>query len=101
MTAVHLLVLLLSLLICIPHPGSSLPFNPGNNIGNLFGISDNEKILHRSKRGWMWNQFFLLEEYGGNDHQYVGKIRAGPVTSPVLSREKQDRTAPISPSEPK
>uniref|UniRef100_A0A3B3ZIA1 Uncharacterized protein n=1 Tax=Periophthalmus magnuspinnatus TaxID=409849 RepID=A0A3B3ZIA1_9GOBI len=46
-----------------------------NNIGNLFGISDNEKILHRSKRGWMWNQFFLLEEYGGNDHQYVGKVR--------------------------
>uniref|UniRef100_A0A8C6WNA0 Cadherin-10 n=1 Tax=Neogobius melanostomus TaxID=47308 RepID=A0A8C6WNA0_9GOBI len=54
----------------------SLPLNPGNNIGNLFGISDNEKILHRSKRGWMWNQFFLLEEYGGNDHQYVGKLHS-------------------------
>lgn len=30
--------------------------------------------LRRSKRGWMWNQFFLLEEYTGNDDQYVGKV---------------------------
>ncbi|XP_076014285.1 cadherin-10-like isoform X2 [Genypterus blacodes] len=34
------------------------------------------RILQRSKRGWMWNQFFLLEEYGGNDHQYVGKLHS-------------------------
>lgn len=32
------------------------------------------KILHRQKRGWMWNQFFLLEEYTGSDYQYVGKV---------------------------
>lgn len=31
-------------------------------------------MLRRSKRGWMWNQFFLLEEYTGNDDQYVGKV---------------------------
>uniref|UniRef100_A0A671XYP4 Cadherin 10 n=1 Tax=Sparus aurata TaxID=8175 RepID=A0A671XYP4_SPAAU len=24
----------------------------------------------------MWNQFFLLEEYTGNDHQYVGKLHS-------------------------
>uniref|UniRef100_A0A803T5G7 Cadherin 9 n=1 Tax=Anolis carolinensis TaxID=28377 RepID=A0A803T5G7_ANOCA len=34
---------------------------------------DHGKALHRSKRGWMWNQFFLLEEYTGPDTQYVGK----------------------------
>uniref|UniRef100_G3TYW4 Cadherin 9 n=1 Tax=Loxodonta africana TaxID=9785 RepID=G3TYW4_LOXAF len=34
---------------------------------------DNGKMLRRSKRGWMWNQFFLLEEYTGTDTQYVGK----------------------------
>uniref|UniRef100_A0AAQ6I9T1 Cadherin-10 n=1 Tax=Anabas testudineus TaxID=64144 RepID=A0AAQ6I9T1_ANATE len=34
------------------------------------------RILQRSKRGWMWNQFFLLEEYAGNDHQYVGKLHS-------------------------
>lgn len=31
--------------------------------------------LRRSKRGWMWNQFFLLEEYTGSDMQYVGKVK--------------------------
>ncbi|XP_008587062.1 PREDICTED: cadherin-9-like [Galeopterus variegatus] len=34
---------------------------------------DDSKILRRTKRGWMWNQFFLLEEYTGTDTQYVGK----------------------------
>ncbi|KAI4900610.1 hypothetical protein NFI96_005212 [Prochilodus magdalenae] len=32
--------------------------------------------LRRSKRGWMWNQFFLLEEYTGSDDQYVGKLHS-------------------------
>nr|XP_020459408.1 cadherin-10-like [Monopterus albus]XP_020459416.1 cadherin-10-like [Monopterus albus]XP_020459423.1 cadherin-10-like [Monopterus albus] len=32
--------------------------------------------LRRSKRGWMWNQFFLLEEYTGTDLQYVGKLHS-------------------------
>ncbi|XP_069074900.1 cadherin-10-like isoform X1 [Pleurodeles waltl] len=34
------------------------------------------KLLHRQKRGWMWNQFFLLEEYTGSDYQYVGKLHS-------------------------
>ncbi|KAM9024383.1 cadherin-9 isoform 1-T1 [Ara ararauna] len=39
------------------------------------GLSENDgKTLHRTKRGWMWNQFFLLEEYTGPDTQYVGKL---------------------------
>ena len=56
---------------------AALPIMPGN-IGRALGLSDGEgdgRILHRSKRGWMWNQFFLMEEYTGNDHQYVGKVR--------------------------
>lgn len=28
----------------------------------------------RVKRGWVWNQFFVLEEYMGSDPQYVGKL---------------------------
>lgn len=39
-------------------------------------VKDADKMLHRTKRGWMWNQFFLLEEYTGTDTQYVGKVRA-------------------------
>ena len=38
----------------------------------LSGNSKNE--LNRSKRSWMWNQFFLLEEYTGPGYQYVGKV---------------------------
>lgn len=30
---------------------------------------------HRPKRGWVWNQFFVLEEHIGPDPQYVGKVR--------------------------
>lgn len=37
-------------------------------------LSEGIKVLHRAKRGWMWNQFFLLEEYTGSDTQYVGKV---------------------------
>ncbi|CAG03473.1 unnamed protein product, partial [Tetraodon nigroviridis] len=29
----------------------------------------------RVKRGWVWNQFFVLEEYMGSDPQYVGKVK--------------------------
>lgn len=38
------------------------------------GAGSDGKTLHRQKRGWMWNQFFLLEEYTGSDYQYVGKV---------------------------
>ncbi|KAJ8401506.1 hypothetical protein AAFF_G00384250 [Aldrovandia affinis] len=30
--------------------------------------------FQRVKRGWVWNQFFVLEEYMGPDPQYVGKL---------------------------
>uniref|UniRef100_A0A7N6AVI5 Cadherin-10 n=1 Tax=Anabas testudineus TaxID=64144 RepID=A0A7N6AVI5_ANATE len=67
---------LLLLMLSIPWPSIALPFTPGN-IGNLFGMTESDgRILQRSKRGWMWNQFFLLEEYAGNDHQYVGKLHS-------------------------
>lgn len=35
-----------------------------------------EKLLHRVRRGWMWNQFFLQEEYTGSDYQYIGKLQS-------------------------
>ncbi|KAM5157064.1 cadherin-10-like [Mantella aurantiaca] len=40
-----------------------------------FSVNDG-KLLSRHKRGWMWNQFFLLEEYTGLDYQYVGKLHS-------------------------
>ncbi|XP_035490652.1 cadherin-6 isoform X1 [Scophthalmus maximus] len=35
-----------------------------------------EKPLRRVRRGWMWNQFFLQEEYTGSDYQYIGKLQS-------------------------
>ncbi|KAJ8010275.1 hypothetical protein DPEC_G00073310 [Dallia pectoralis] len=57
---------------------TAMPVAP-ENTGNLLGTlpeKDDGRILQRSKRGWMWNQFFLLEEYTGNDNQYVGKLHS-------------------------
>ncbi|XP_065523631.1 cadherin-9 isoform X1 [Lathamus discolor] len=49
--------------------------NKHSSSERLTGLSENDgKTLHRTKRGWMWNQFFLLEEYTGPDTQYVGKL---------------------------
>uniref|UniRef100_A0A8C5SSD8 Uncharacterized protein n=1 Tax=Laticauda laticaudata TaxID=8630 RepID=A0A8C5SSD8_LATLA len=49
---------------------TGFPKNP-----NVLDLSQNSrKELSRSKRSWMWNQFFLLEEYTGSDYQYVGKV---------------------------
>ncbi|KAM6948279.1 cadherin-18-like [Aplochiton taeniatus] len=31
---------------------------------------------HRPKRGWIWNQFFVLEEHMGPEAQYVGKLHS-------------------------
>uniref|UniRef100_A0A8C9W588 Cadherin 7 n=1 Tax=Scleropages formosus TaxID=113540 RepID=A0A8C9W588_SCLFO len=33
-------------------------------------------FLRRLKRSWVWNQFFVLEEYTGNDPLYVGKLHS-------------------------
>nr|XP_023657791.1 cadherin-18-like [Paramormyrops kingsleyae] len=34
------------------------------------------EVHHRPKRGWIWNQFFVLEEHIGPDAQYVGKLHS-------------------------
>ncbi|XP_051944388.1 cadherin-6-like isoform X2 [Hippocampus zosterae] len=39
------------------------------------GISENAPIK-RVRRGWLWNQFFLQEEYTGSDYQYIGKLQS-------------------------
>uniref|UniRef100_A0A9J8CD97 Cadherin 7 n=1 Tax=Cyprinus carpio carpio TaxID=630221 RepID=A0A9J8CD97_CYPCA len=34
------------------------------------------ETLQRQKRNWVWNQFFVLEEYTGTDPLYVGKLHS-------------------------
>ncbi|XP_035173864.1 cadherin-20-like [Oxyura jamaicensis] len=42
------------------------------------GPEDNfsDKLHQRMKRSWVWNQFFVLEEYTGTDPLYVGKLHS-------------------------
>ncbi|CAL8343538.1 unnamed protein product [Merluccius merluccius] len=34
------------------------------------------KWLNRVKRGWMWNQFSIQEEYTGTEYLYIGKLQS-------------------------
>lgn len=34
------------------------------------------QVLHRAKRGWVWNQFFVIEEYTGPDPVLVGRLHS-------------------------
>uniref|UniRef100_F7G9H7 Cadherin-6 n=1 Tax=Ornithorhynchus anatinus TaxID=9258 RepID=F7G9H7_ORNAN len=66
-----------------PHPSTSSPLPrrissleeqgpvPAGSLNSHGGQG-----LSRSRRSWMWNQFFLLEEYTGSDYQYVGKLHS-------------------------
>ncbi|XP_072540911.1 cadherin-22 [Salminus brasiliensis] len=39
--------------------------------------SEKNTVSHeRVKRGWVWNQFFVVEEYTGTEPLYVGKIHS-------------------------
>lgn len=45
-------------------------------IRELDDKSQNKQLQHnRLKRSWVWNQFFVLEEYTGTEPLYVGKVR--------------------------
>lgn len=35
---------------------------------------EGQKILSRAKRGWVWNQMFVLEEFTGPDPILVGRV---------------------------
>ncbi|XP_033849436.1 cadherin-18-like isoform X1 [Acipenser ruthenus] len=39
-------------------------------------IEGETEVHHRPKRGWVWNQFFVLEEHIGPEPQYVGKLHS-------------------------
>ncbi|XP_048868432.1 cadherin-10-like isoform X1 [Brienomyrus brachyistius] len=73
----HFLVLLL---LSFSHLISTVPLSSGSNrnVFNKFASPTEKegKVLQRTKRGWMWNHFFLLEEYAGSDFQYVGKLHS-------------------------
>ncbi|XP_021551521.1 cadherin-12 isoform X2 [Neomonachus schauinslandi] len=56
-----------------PQPQQTLATEPTENVINLPGRRSH---FQRVKRGWVWNQFFVLEEYMGSEPQYVGKLHS-------------------------
>lgn len=54
------------------------------------------QVLHRSKRGWVWNQFFVIEEYTGPDPVLVGRVS---ITQSVLQSAKYKFTESIRKSD--
>ncbi|KAL4631030.1 cadherin-20 [Arapaima gigas] len=39
-------------------------------------MDSRKTALNRVKRGWVWNQFFVLEEYTGLEPLYIGKLHS-------------------------
>uniref|UniRef100_A0A8D1KAX4 Cadherin domain-containing protein n=1 Tax=Sus scrofa TaxID=9823 RepID=A0A8D1KAX4_PIG len=56
-----------------PQPQQTLATEPRENVIHLPGRRPH---FQRVKRGWVWNQFFVLEEYMGSEPQYVGKLHS-------------------------
>uniref|UniRef100_A0A672SZK8 Cadherin 18 n=1 Tax=Sinocyclocheilus grahami TaxID=75366 RepID=A0A672SZK8_SINGR len=68
----------LLLCLCVLQRSYGTPSAPSPTfIHNQTKLPDgNKDSHHRPKRGWIWNQFFVLEEHIGPDAQYVGKLHS-------------------------
>ncbi|XP_041331843.1 cadherin-12 isoform X2 [Pyrgilauda ruficollis] len=74
----------LSLLLWVLFDGGLLtPLHPqaqeileGQPRENVVPVPGRRSSAQRVKRGWVWNQFFVLEEYMGSEPQYVGKLHS-------------------------
>lgn len=61
-----LLPVALGILTLLPHSLLGKPAGEEN--------AGSSALLQRVKRGWVWNQFFVLEEYTGLEPLYIGKV---------------------------
>ncbi|CAL8349574.1 unnamed protein product [Merluccius merluccius] len=87
---------LLVWITCFPHMFAS-PLLAGPSDGAQTGGSeaalsdslggDGQVLLSRAKRGWVWNQMFVLEEFSGPDPILVGR-EVLPGGGPALSGQR-------------
>ncbi|XP_063307907.1 cadherin-12 [Pelobates fuscus] len=56
------------------HPPQTSASKQKENV--IITMSGRRSAAQRVKRGWVWNQFFVLEEYMGNEPQYIGKLHS-------------------------
>uniref|UniRef100_A0AAQ5YR88 Cadherin domain-containing protein n=1 Tax=Amphiprion ocellaris TaxID=80972 RepID=A0AAQ5YR88_AMPOC len=63
-----LLLAAFGVLTLLPHSVVGKPVEEEN--------AGSSALLQRVKRGWVWNQFFVLEEYTGLEPLYIGKLHS-------------------------
>lgn len=72
--------LLLVWITCVPSvsvtpiPGQSTSTQTGGSAAVASGLGEGQRLLSRAKRGWVWNQMFVLEEFSGPDPILVGRL---------------------------
>ncbi|KAK3513931.1 hypothetical protein QTP70_032824 [Hemibagrus guttatus] len=75
LTALGMLVLVQWAGSCWAMTLNSVPLHPVPDV-LLREEDEDTRVIHRYKRNWVWNQFFVLEEYTGDDPLYVGKLHS-------------------------
>ncbi|XP_069507460.1 cadherin-22 [Ambystoma mexicanum] len=63
---------LLLLLVCALKHSSTLSLDADQSLDHGLTATGGGRV----KRGWVWNQFFVVEEYTGTEPLYVGKIHS-------------------------
>ncbi|KAF1392398.1 hypothetical protein PFLUV_G00027440 [Perca fluviatilis] len=72
--------LLLVWITCVPCVsmtpiiGQSKSTQTGGSAAVASGPGEGQRLLSRAKRGWVWNQMFVLEEFSGPDPILVGRL---------------------------
>uniref|UniRef100_A0A8C7Y6Z6 Cadherin 22 n=1 Tax=Oryzias sinensis TaxID=183150 RepID=A0A8C7Y6Z6_9TELE len=61
-------------LLCCCNFNKSRASRTSGTISGQVKQEEGASSLERVKRGWVWNQFFVVEEYTGTEPLYVGKI---------------------------
>ncbi|XP_062296168.1 cadherin-8 isoform X2 [Scomber scombrus] len=57
-----------------PIIGQSKSTLTGGSAAVASGLGEGQRLLSRAKRGWVWNQMFVLEEFSGPDPILVGRL---------------------------
>ncbi|XP_061077292.1 cadherin-8-like isoform X1 [Conger conger] len=71
--------LLLVWIMCVSHMSTTPLVNHSKSLqtGSVMGLrgpGEGQRLLSRAKRGWVWNQMFVLEEFSGPDPILVGRL---------------------------
>ncbi|KAF7652507.1 hypothetical protein LDENG_00095790 [Lucifuga dentata] len=57
-----------------PLTGQPKSIQTGGSTAAASGLGEGQRLLSRAKRGWVWNQMFVLEEFSGPDPILVGRL---------------------------